>query len=92
MIYDDDNGHVDAVLDIMASFFPNTTDAQALCAVHPEYDGCDSILAAMNADHIGTNSTCYEWASYLPFKEGWTLRYFDSEDDFEDFITDSKYG
>lgn len=95
IIYEEDNEHVEAVLDIMAQSFPNVTDEQAHCIVHPEDDtngNCTAMLKDLELERISEDSVCSDWNSLLPFAEGWTLRFFHSEDEFNDFIARSQYG
>jgi len=92
---DDTNGHIQGVLDIMNQSFPDISDEEAYCVVHPNDEDCEDLIAMAEANGTyvpSNNATCYGWVSYLPFREGWTLRFFDTESDFNSFIGDSGYG
>ena len=53
----------------------------------------DITLAEYNAPLKESGvARCKDYASYLPFEEGWLLRFFDNEKDLKKFVKDDDYG
>eukprot|EP01084_Bolivina_argentea_P269161 457382_1 len=93
------NPHIQGLLDIMsANWAYNFDDTQTQCILDnlpSEICFGENATDSGGYQHCNTtwnDCTCSSWAQYLPFREGWLLRYFASDSDFNKFITSESYG
>merc|ERR1719295_2172033 len=72
-----------------------------LIGISPPYgtnDFIDAVIDNLNAswvtsgNPIDTSANCSEYVTNLPFQEGWSVRYFDSDSDMDRYCKDSNYG
>ena len=87
----DTNTHVRGLLDLMNASWPyDYTDDELECAFGTPSAGVD--CTNVNETDSLVDEDCGGYARYLPFREGWLLRYFDNDDEFNSFITSNDYG